>query len=136
MGLLDRLRAWWRAAIGTSSGEPGEPKPTGAFECAVCGTGVDDPEGPCPLCQSTDIVPSGEPAESAADRPAATERRVADDADSVEKLRELRADGEVLERHADCWRPVDGGFAVETPDDERVVDSRAAVIDLLRRHYE
>jgi len=30
-----------------------------AFACSVCGTAVDDPSEPCPLCRSTDVVPAG-----------------------------------------------------------------------------
>lgn len=33
------------------------------FECAVCGTAVDEPVHSCPLCRSTEIVPATESAE-------------------------------------------------------------------------
>lgn len=139
MGVLARLRAWWRRRFG--SGDAGADAPAG-YECAVCGTGVDGPAGACPLCRSTDVVlvgtreggsetdvdVEGEPA-----RGGPGSRRVdTDDGASVDRLRELRADGEVLERHADRWRSVEGGFRVETSDGTRSVDSREEVVALLR----
>jgi hypothetical protein len=33
------------------------------FECAVCGTAVDDPAHSCPLCRSTEVVPATESVE-------------------------------------------------------------------------
>jgi hypothetical protein len=37
------------------TGEP--PDDASAFECAVCGTSVDDPAHSCPLCRSDEVVP-------------------------------------------------------------------------------
>lgn len=54
------------------------------------------------------------------------------DDESVERLRELRDGGELLERHADRWEPHPGGFRVETPTGTRIVDSREEVVALLR----
>jgi hypothetical protein len=140
MGVLDRIRAWWRRrAWSRSDAGPGG---VGAadYVCTVCGTAVDGPEGPCPLCRGSDVVSAG--ADEAAAGPDADgtptgttpdERRVADDDGApVERLRRLRADGELLERYADHWRPVDGGFRVETGDGTREVDSREEVVALLR----
>ncbi|WP_338738654.1 hypothetical protein [Haloplanus salilacus] len=31
------------------------------FECAVCGTAVEDPAHSCPLCRSSEVVPATEP---------------------------------------------------------------------------
>jgi hypothetical protein len=146
MALLDRLRAWWRRIRGGAGGADATDargKAETEYECAVCGTGVDDPEGPCPLCRATDVVPAdstggtdGQPPADRGDRddgPLAGDRHVApgDDA-SVERLRDLRADGELLERYADRWEPVDGGFQVETENGTRVVDSREEVAAVLR----
>lgn len=141
MGVFARLRAWWRRRAWSRSGAPGAgPAGGGAadYECGLCGTGVDDPGGQCPLCRGTDVVPAGADATPDADGetagPATVERREAATADeeSVERLRTLRAEGELLERYADRWRPVDGGFRVETGDGTRVVDSREEVVALLR----
>ena len=131
MGVLDRLRAWWRRFRAGDAGAPA------GYECVVCGTEVDDADGSCPLCRSTDVVRAGVSADAdSADETAAKggpARRVAasDDA-SVGRLRELREDGELLERYADRWQSVDGGFRVETSGGTRVVDSREEVVALLR----
>lgn len=141
MGPLARVRAWWRGLFGDGDAGPDAGASSG-HECAVCGTGVDDPEGQCPLCRSTDVVRAGTrdgesesgvdaEGESAAEPPGSRRVETGDDA-SVDRLRELRADGEVLARHADRWRSVDGGFRVETSDGTRTVDSRTEVVALLR----
>ena len=148
MGLLDRLRRWWRGAFGSGSAtdadEAAEP-PELAYRCGVCGTGVDDPEGTCPLCRSSDVVAVDEVADGTSpgsyrkaeeSRPLG-ERHVAEgDDESVDRLRELQAGAALLERHADRWRPTDEGFSVETPDGETEVASREALLAALERHYE
>lgn len=132
MGVLARLRAWWRRRFGSS----GADAPSD-HECAVCGTAVDDPDGPCPLCRSTDIVPAGAKSnarggDGSAAKTEAGRRVVAGDDASVGRLRQLREDGELLERYADRWQSVDGGFRVETSGGTQVVDSREEVVALLR----
>ena len=132
MGLLDRLRAWWRRRFGGGSGDAGAAR--AAHECAVCGTAVEDPAGECPLCRSTDVVPAGSAAGDGGDAAAAGARRRVETADeaAVDRLRELREDGELLQRHADRWEPVDGGFRVRTGNGTREVDSREEAAALLR----
>ena len=144
MGFLARLRAWWhrRAWSRSDAGAAGAGGPAD-YECAVCGTGVDDADGSCPLCRGTDVVPAGANvdddrdadggAEAESGAAAVDRRRVTPaDEESVERLRRLRAEDELLERYADRWRPVDGGFRVETRDGTRVVDSRDEVVAMLR----
>lgn len=148
MSLLDRLRAWWRRLrerAGPASEVAGTDRgadPEADYECAVCGTDVEVPEGSCPLCRSTDVVPAGATAGGDgssgdgsfdAGEPPAGDRHVSLGEDgSVERLRDLRADGELLERYADRWQSVEGGFRVETEDGTRVVDSREEVAAVLR----
>lgn len=142
MSLLGRLRAWWRETFGGGAvtGDSASTADAVAYdyECAVCGTGVDGPDESCPLCHSSDVVSAG--AESGAS-PDPTEPSFGrdqyvspgDESDaSVARLRELRQQDELLERHADRWRRTEAGFVVETADGERVVDSREAVVALLR----
>lgn len=66
----------------------------GAFACSVCGTTVDDPSTPCPLCRSTDVVPVADAAE--ADEPLTRGGRTAvsttDDDEAVNRLRDVRDD--------------------------------------------
>jgi uncharacterized Zn finger protein (UPF0148 family) len=132
MGLLDRLRAWWRRRFGSGSADEAADRAAG-YECAVCGTPVEDPDGECPLCRSTDVVPAGSADGAAADPSAGARERVATaDDGAVDRLEELREDGELLRRHADRWQPVDGGFRVETSDGTREVDSREEAAALLR----
>jgi len=66
----------------------------GAFACSVCGTTVDDPSEPCPLCRSTDVVPA-----STGERDAETPKRggrttvsTADD-EAVDRLRDVTDEG-------------------------------------------
>ena len=146
MGVLALLRAWWRRRRWSRSDAPaagGDGEEPGAdYECAVCGTGVADPEGPCPLCRGTDVVPAGAGPGTGADGDGGTaetaearavERRVAAGEDgSVERLRALREEGDLLERYADCWQPIEGGFRVETAHGTREVGSREEVVALLR----
>jgi len=70
------------------------PDANGAFACSVCGTTVDDPSAPCPLCRSTDVVPVADAAE--ADEPLTRGGRTtvstADD-EAVDRLRDVK-DGE------------------------------------------
>ena len=148
MGLLTRLRRWWRGTFGrgtaTNADEAAAVSPY-AYRCGVCGTGVDDPEGTCPLCRSSDLVAveegadgtsSGSDEDLQASRPLG-ERHVAEgDDESVDRLRELQAGTALLERHADRWRPTDGGFRVETPDGETEVASQEALVAAIERYYE
>lgn len=146
MALLDRLRSWWRSLVGGEQreGDVEDAEPSFEYRCAVCGTGVEGPDEQCPLCRSSDVVRADEAGggssdtdPAADDAPTMGERRsgTADDA-SVETLRAIREDGALLERHAERWTPDAEGFRVETPDGEVVVDSRDALVERLRRHYE
>lgn len=67
-----------------------------AFACSVCGTTVDDPTEPCPLCRSTDVVPTagGAGDAEAPTRDGRTAVSAADDDDeAVDRLRDVRDDG-------------------------------------------
>ena len=71
------------------------PDANGAFACSVCGTTVDDPSEPCPLCRSTDVVPVADAAE--ADEPLTRGGRTTvstadDDDEAVDRLRDVRGD--------------------------------------------
>jgi len=68
----------------------------GTVACSVCGTTVDDPSEPCPLCRSTDVVPvadadDGADAEDAEPftRGSRTAMSTADD-EAVDRLRDVR----------------------------------------------
>jgi len=81
------------------SGQPPDADREGGndgFACSVCGTAIDDPNEPCPLCRSTDVVSlaDGAAAEAAQDRRSrpSTSTSTGDD-DAVDRLRDLR-DGE------------------------------------------
>ena len=69
---------------------PADAPADGTFACSVCGTTVDDPSEPCPLCRSTDVAPVAD----------------VDGADATD------ADGEAFTRG--------GRTAVSTADDEAV----------------
>ncbi|AZH25443.1 hypothetical protein [Haloplanus aerogenes] len=66
-----------------------------AFACSVCGTAVDDPSEPCPLCRSTDVVPTGGNGDAeASTRGGRTAVSAADDDDeAVDRLRDVRDEG-------------------------------------------
>jgi len=69
------------------------PETDAAVACSVCGTTVDDPSAPCPLCRSTDVVPVADaPDEVAGETPAHGRRTAASTADdeAVERLRDVR----------------------------------------------
>jgi hypothetical protein len=61
----------------------------------VCGTAVDDPSEPCPLCRSTDVVPVSEEANDAAapSRGGRTTVSAADDDEAVDRLRDVTEEG-------------------------------------------
>lgn len=70
----------------------------GAVACSVCGTTVDDPSEPCPLCRSTDVVPVVDAADGDANADADAEPSTrggrtavstADD-EAVDRLRDVR----------------------------------------------
>ncbi|SDZ82434.1 hypothetical protein SAMN04488065_0590 [Haloplanus vescus] len=62
-----------------------------AFACSVCGTAVDDPESPCPLCRSTDVVPRGDAptGDGGASQEGRTAVSAADD-EAVDRLRDVQ----------------------------------------------
>ncbi|MFB6257029.1 MAG: hypothetical protein ABEH58_09960 [Haloplanus sp.] len=69
------------------------PETDGAVACSVCGTTVDDPSAPCPLCRSTDVVPVADaPGETADDTPERGDHTAVSTADdeAVERLRDVR----------------------------------------------
>ena len=77
----------------TLAADADRPEPDAAVACSVCGTTVDDPSDPCPLCRSTDVVPVADaPDEMAGETPAHGRRTAAStaDDDAVERLRDVR----------------------------------------------
>jgi hypothetical protein len=70
-----------------SGGESGDT----AFVCSVCGTTVDDPSEPCPLCRSTDVGAVGGGTEPSA-HGGRTAVSTADDDEAVDRLRDVRGD--------------------------------------------
>jgi len=144
MGLLERLGSWWRRRGSGDGADTDASGPAGAdegaagaasaatHECAVCGTGVDAGASECPLCRSTDLVPAGAAFEASEPEVVDAGQRVAGDDGAVDRLRELRAEGELLQRYDDHWEAVDGDFRVETATGTRQVDSRAELVALLR----
>jgi len=65
-----------------------------AFACSVCGTAVDDPSEPCPLCGSTDVVPTD--GASDAGTPARGGRTTVStegDDEAVDRLRDVTDEG-------------------------------------------
>jgi hypothetical protein len=82
-----------------SDADPVDTPDEGSVACSVCGTTVEDPSEPCPLCRSTDVVPVADADEDAEDaertaftRGGRTAASAADD-EAVDRLRDLR-DGE------------------------------------------
>lgn len=72
---------------------PDGPEPDAAVACSVCGTTVDDPSAPCPLCRSTDVVSVADAPDEVAGETPADGRRTAvstTDDDAVERLRDVR----------------------------------------------
>ncbi|AXG10333.1 hypothetical protein [Haloplanus rubicundus] len=64
----------------------------GAVACSVCGTTVEDPSEPCPLCRSTDVVPVADADAEDAEpftRGGRTAVSTADD-EAVDRLRDVR----------------------------------------------
>jgi hypothetical protein len=80
--------------------EPAAARDDGTVACSVCGTTVDDPSEPCPLCRSTDVEPVADAADAGAEdadakaftRGGRTAVSTADD-EAVDRLRDVR-DGE------------------------------------------
>jgi hypothetical protein len=91
------------STAGIETGEPGagsRPGADSAYRCAVCGTGVDDPDADCPLCRSSDVRPAADVDAGAVDESPAgldPERvrtaRVRDGDDPADRLRRLRESG-------------------------------------------
>lgn len=121
MTLLDRLRTWWRRRVADGrSADPAEDAGAAVdYECAVCGTVVEDPTGECPLCRSSEIVP----AETATK---------GDVGGSIERPHTRQEDGTLLQRYNEYWQEAGGNYRVETSDGTRVVDSREEAAALLR----
>ena len=74
--------------------DPVDTPDDGAVACSVCGTTVDDPSEPCPLCRSTDVVPVADADADAEDaepftRGGRTAVSAADD-EAVDRLRDVR----------------------------------------------
>lgn len=154
MGLIDSLVRWiGRIVPGLAPGaesEPGteEPDPAEseagkpAYECAICGTPVDDPGEGCPLCGSTDIVPEGEsrdPRDGEVLRGrGARETAVADEGASP-TIDEVLGEGDLLSAYADRWERVGGDpgrYRVSLPDGEVThAASKDEVRSLLFRRY-
>lgn len=67
------------------------------FACSVCGTTVDEPSDPCPLCRSTDVVPVADAADVEAEEPLTRGGRTAvstaDDDEAVDRLHDVRDEG-------------------------------------------
>lgn len=146
MGTLDRLRTWIGDLLGRGSADDpavDEPAsgggPGGAaadYECAVCGTPVEEPAGECPLCHSTETVAAGADPGEAETAGSATEHTAAADPTTEATLRETLGE-DPLDRHAGKWERLDdGGYRVERPDGgvERT-DSRAGARALLAELY-
>jgi hypothetical protein len=79
---------------GDGTGDRDSPRDDGtdrAFACTVCGTTVDDPTAPCPLCRSTDVAPVADGA-GGDDGPSAAGRTAVSPADdeAVDRLRDVR----------------------------------------------
>lgn len=159
-GLLARVRGWLRSLLGRGSGTEeaagraadavSAPGAKTVFKCDVCGTPVEDPDEPCPLCHSETIVPvdavgdgdrNGTPTTETGPTP--VERRVSDgdSDDAASSLADLRdSDKDVLVRHADKWEDRESSgsrrYRVTLPDGgERLVGSREDVRSLLFRYY-
>ncbi|MEF8857030.1 MAG: hypothetical protein V5A16_06365 [Haloplanus sp.] len=90
------------AADSAASTSPGDASGTSvapdaeadaAFTCSVCGTAVDDPSEPCPLCRSTDVVPVSDGSDpETPTRDGRTSVSAADD-EAVDRLRDVRDEG-------------------------------------------
>lgn len=114
MSFLSRIRSYLSSLFGDTADE--SPEPTGeadepaadrdsavesapsesepAYRCSICATPVEDPEGQCPLCRSSDVVPAdavdaGDD-ESGPNLSGTSVTRPDDDEDAVSRLRELR----------------------------------------------
>lgn len=79
-----------RPAAETPDAEDGTETHDAEFVCSVCGTGVDDPNESCPLCQSTDVVPAGG-SESGPSRRGRTDTAEAD-GEAVDRLRDMQGE--------------------------------------------
>lgn len=132
MGPFDRFTTWLRGLLGR---EPAAgPEPTAEYRCVVCTTAVEDPDGECPLCHSTELLAAD--AAELDDVSGATERTVETDPEIESALRETLGE-DPLEAHADRWERRDGGYRVEGPDGgvERPA-TRAELRATLRRLYD
>lgn len=58
--MIGRLRAWLAGLFGSADEKSDSADASAQFVCSVCGTEVETPEGGCPLCHSTQVVPAGE----------------------------------------------------------------------------
>lgn len=104
--MLSRLLAKAKSLLGLDTAEsPTEEnasrggaaaESTAAYECAVCGTEVSDPEGTCPLCRSSDVVAAGETGQEGGGAPgnAKTTRSRDNPDEAAERLRKLREEQE------------------------------------------
>jgi len=84
-----------RAASGAPDTAGSAPDDSGdaAFTCSVCGTAVDDPSEPCPLCQSTDVVPASDGADPEMPRRDGRTSVSATDDEAVDRLRDVEDEG-------------------------------------------
>jgi hypothetical protein len=86
-----------RTSVETTGSDADDDSSDAAFACSVCGTTVDDPSDPCPLCRSTDVVSvadaSAEEVEESFTRGGRTAVSTTDDDEAVDRLRDVR-DGE------------------------------------------
>lgn len=65
-----------------------------AFKCSVCGTGVADEDGECPLCHSTQVVPVDAEGDAPTTVHGRTETAAGVDDDAVDRLGDLRRERE------------------------------------------
>jgi rubrerythrin len=83
--------------------ETGRSDAAFGYRCTVCGTGVETPDDPCPLCRSSELVPTddaGDVYDATGDGAQSSESvgqktaSISDADDAVERLRNLRQDEE------------------------------------------
>lgn len=145
MGVLDRLARAIRRLLGkgdsdadAGGGSADSGEGAAEYRCSVCGTPVADPDGECPLCRSTDVVPAdgdgenGEPEAGSGGSP----RETALAEDAAPTVGDVLSGRDLLAAHEDRWHREDGGYRVSLPDGgmERAA-SKDEVRTLLFRHY-
>jgi hypothetical protein len=78
---------------GSQTAEATHDSADSAFACSVCGTTIDDPSEPCPLCRSTDVVPTDGTSDAGTPTRGGRTTVSTGDDEAVDRLRDVTDEG-------------------------------------------